>query len=59
MSETVDRLWLVIGWIVCRPDLTETVHWALQTITYLPTYLPTYPILSKHSSFFFEPRLHV
>ena len=27
--------------IVFRPDLTETVNWALQT-NYLPTYLPSY-----------------
>ena len=37
MTRTVERLWLMIRRIVFRPDMTETVDWALKTSAYLPT----------------------
>ena len=43
MSRTVKRFWLVIRWTVLYPDITETVHWALEN-----NFL-SFPLLHTHT----------
>ena len=58
MSGTVKILWLVIRWIVFRPDISETVDWALKN-NYLPTDLESCSAILVQLSCLFQHRWRV